>query len=41
MSASDDIWILGIHMTKFGKHTEKDTVDLGSEAILGALAQAT
>jgi acetyl-CoA acetyltransferase len=40
MSASDDIWILGIHMTKFGKHTEKDTVDLGSEAILGALADA-
>jgi acetyl-CoA acetyltransferase len=40
MSASDDIWILGIHMTKFGKHTDKDTVDLGSEAILGALADA-
>ena len=29
MSASDDIWILGIHMTKFGKHPDKDTVDLG------------
>jgi acetyl-CoA acetyltransferase len=40
MSASDDIWILGIYMTKFGKHAEKDTVDLGSEAILGALADA-
>ena len=22
------IWILGIHMTKFGKHPDKDTVDL-------------
>jgi acetyl-CoA acetyltransferase len=38
MSASDDIWILGIHMTKFGKHPDKDTVDLGSEAVMGALA---
>ena len=40
MSASDEIWILGIHMTKFGKHFDKDVVDLGSEAILGALADA-
>ncbi|MEL7156513.1 MAG: thiolase family protein [Actinomycetota bacterium] len=38
MSASDDIWILGIHMTKFGKHPDLDTVDLGAEAIMGALA---
>ena len=30
--ASDDIWILGIHMTKFGKHPDKDTVDLAAEA---------
>jgi len=35
--ASDDIWILGIHMTKFGKHPDKDTVDLAAEAALGAL----
>jgi len=40
MSASDDIWILGISMTKFGKHTDKDTVDLGAEAIQDALADA-
>jgi acetyl-CoA acetyltransferase len=40
MSRSDDIWILGIHMTKFGKHFDKDIVDLGSEAIMGALADA-
>jgi acetyl-CoA acyltransferase len=36
--ASDDIWILGITMTKFGKHPDKDTVDLAAEAALGALA---
>jgi len=40
MSASDDIWILGIHMTKFGKHFDQDVVDLGAEAIMGALADA-
>ena len=34
---SDDIWILGIVMTKFGKHPDKDTVDLASEAAVGAL----
>ena len=38
--ASDDIWILGIHMTKFGKHPDKDTVDLASDAALSALADA-
>ena len=36
--ASDDIWILGIHMTKFGKHPDKDVVDLASEAAMAALA---
>ncbi len=36
--ASDDVWILGIRMTKFGKHPDKDTIDLASEAALGALA---
>ncbi len=38
--ASDDIWILGIHMTKFGKHPELDTVDLAAEAAMKALADA-
>ncbi len=38
MSASDEIWILGLHLTKFGKHPDKDLVDLGAEAIMGALA---
>lgn len=40
MSASDEVWILGIHMTKFGKHPELDTVDLAAEAAMGALADA-
>ncbi len=40
MSASDDIWILGINMTKFGKYPEKDVVDLASEAVLAAIADA-
>lgn len=35
--AADDVWILGIHMTKFGKHPDKDAVDLASEAALCAL----
>jgi len=35
--ANDDIWILGIDMTKFGKHPDKDTVDLAAEAAMGAL----
>jgi len=34
---ADDIWILGIHMTKFGKHTDRDTMDLAAEAALGAM----
>ena len=38
--ASDDIWILGIYMTKFGKHPELDTVDLAAEAAMKALADA-
>ncbi len=38
--AADDIWILGIHMTKFGKHPDLDTVDLAAEAAMAALADA-
>nr|WP_197536899.1 thiolase family protein [Ilumatobacter coccineus] len=33
-----DIFILGINMTKFGKHFDKDVVDLGAEAMMAALA---
>lgn len=37
---ADNVWILGIHMTDFGKHRDKDTLDLGSEAVAGALRDA-
>jgi len=37
---ADDIYILGITMTKFGKHPDKDTVDLAAEAAMGALKDA-
>ncbi|HEY8525049.1 MAG TPA: thiolase family protein [Acidimicrobiales bacterium] len=37
---AEDVWILGIHMTKFGKHPDKDTVDLACEAAMAALADA-
>jgi acetyl-CoA acyltransferase len=37
---TETVWILGIHMTKFGKHPDKDLVDLASEAALGALGDA-
>ncbi len=40
MPNNDGVWILGIRMTKFGKHPDKDTVDLAAEAALGALADA-
>ncbi|MSO88218.1 MAG: thiolase family protein [Acidimicrobiia bacterium] len=38
MTMSDDIWILGINMTKFGKHPDLDTVDLAAQAAMAALA---
>ncbi len=34
---AEDIWILGIHMTKFGKYPDRDTIDIAAEAALGAL----
>jgi acetyl-CoA acyltransferase len=37
---AEDVWILGIHMTKFGKRANDDIVDLASEAALGALGDA-
>ena len=38
--AGDDAWILGIYMTKFGKHPDRDTVDLAAEAAMAALGDA-
>jgi acetyl-CoA acetyltransferase len=37
---AENVWILGIYMTKFGKHPDKDTVDLASEAAMAALDDA-
>ena len=35
---AENVWILGIYMTKFGKHKDKDKLDLATEATLNALA---
>ena len=35
--SSEDVFIVGINMTKFGKHADKDILDLASEATLAAL----
>src|SRR5205085_5956535 len=35
--ANNDVWILGIHMTKFGKHPDLDTIDLAADAATSAL----
>src|SRR3954449_12213177 len=35
---TDNVWILGTYMTKFGRHGDKDLIDLASDAALGALA---
>ncbi len=35
---SDDVWILGITMTKFGKHPDKEVIDLAADAATAALA---
>jgi acetyl-CoA acetyltransferase len=37
---AENVWILGIEMTKFGRHKDKDTLDLGAEAAIGALRDA-
>jgi acetyl-CoA acyltransferase len=37
---ADGVWILGITMTRFGKHPDKDVVDLAADAALGALGDA-
>ena len=36
--AADDVYILGIKMTKFGKYPDKDIVDLAADAVMAALA---
>src|SRR6266852_3633471 len=36
----DNVWILGTYMTKFGRHVDKDLIDLASESALGAMKDA-
>src|SRR6478736_9410124 len=38
--SGDNVWILGTHMTKFGRHVDKDLIDLASESALGAMKDA-
>ena len=38
--SGDNVWILGTHMTKFGRHGDKDLIDLASESALGAMKDA-
>jgi acetyl-CoA acyltransferase len=35
--AENDVWILGAAMTKFGRYTDKDVIDLASEASMNAM----
>ncbi len=35
--STDNVWILGTYMTKFGRYPDDDLMDLASEAALGAL----
>src|SRR5438105_11765230 len=38
--SGDNVWILGTYMTKFGRHNDKDLIDLASESALGAMTDA-
>jgi acetyl-CoA acyltransferase len=38
--SSGDIWIIGASMTPFGRHDDKDLIDLAAESALAALADA-
>ena len=35
--ADDSIWVLGTHMTRFGRYPDKDSVDLASTSAIAAL----
>jgi acetyl-CoA acyltransferase len=37
---SDSLWIIGVSMTKFMRYKDKDLIDLGSAAAIGALDDA-
>lgn len=37
MSNDNPVWILGTHMTRFGRYPDQDLLDLASESALGAM----
>ena len=37
---SDDVWLLGVSMTKFMRYKDRDLIDLGAEAAMAALDDA-
>jgi len=37
MASDEPVWIIGAHMTKFGRYPDRDLIDLASEAALAAL----
>jgi len=37
---ADSLWIIGVAMTKFMRYKDKDLIDLGTEAVTAALADA-
>src|SRR5689334_22545405 len=37
---ADNVWIIGVSMTKFMRYKDKDLIDLGAEACLAALDDA-
>src|SRR6266404_5772847 len=38
--SGDNVWVLGTYMTKFGRHVDKDLIDLASESALAAMKDA-
>jgi len=36
--ASDSVWVLGAHMTRFARYPDRDLIDLASESAMAALA---
>src|SRR3984893_12181931 len=40
MNGSDEVWILGIRMTKFGNNPDSTPFDLTAQAAMGALSDA-
>ncbi|CDO88580.1 thiolase [Mycobacterium triplex] len=39
--SSGDVWVVGAAMTKIGRYPDKDVIDLASDAVLGALRDAS